>query len=92
MCRNVAENFKTDFGISITGISGPEGGTEEKPMGLYYIGVRYKDKFFSTAVVMEVDMTPPQEIIEKIVTDCNISEKNLTVIFIFFPKENDYVC
>lgn len=42
--------------------------------------LKYKDKFFSTAVVMEVDMTPPQEIIEKIVTDCNISEKNLTVI------------
>ena len=40
----------------------------------------YKDKFFSTVVVMEVDSTPPQEIIDKITTDCSISEKNLTII------------
>ena len=42
--------------------------------------IDYKDKFFSTVVVMEVDSTPPQEIIDKITTDCSISEKNLTII------------
>tara|TARA_B100001123_G_C15135203_1_gene957075 strand:+ start:27 stop:995 length:969 start_codon:yes stop_codon:yes gene_type:complete len=42
--------------------------------------LNYKDKFFSTVVVMEVDKKPPQEIIDKITHDCNISEKNLTVI------------
>ena len=40
----------------------------------------YQDKFFSTVAIMEVDSTPPQEIIDKIVNDCNISEKNLTII------------
>ncbi len=42
--------------------------------------LNYKDKFFSTVVIMEVDKQPPQEIIDKIVNDCNISEKNLTII------------
>ena len=42
--------------------------------------IDYKDKFFSTVVVLEVDQNPPQEIIDKITSDCGISEKNLTVI------------
>ena len=42
--------------------------------------LNYSDKFFSTVVVMEVDRTPPQEIIDKITSDCNVSEKNLTII------------
>ena len=42
--------------------------------------IGYEDKFFSTVVVLEVDQKPPQEIIDKVVTDCDISEKNLTVI------------
>ena len=42
--------------------------------------IGYEDKFFSTVVVLEVDQKPPQEIIDKIVSDCNISEKNLSII------------
>jgi methenyltetrahydromethanopterin cyclohydrolase len=42
--------------------------------------LNYSDKFYSTVVVLEVDRKPPQEIIDKITSDCGISEKNLTVI------------
>lgn len=34
----------TDCSIATTGILGPTGGTEEKPVGLVYISVGYKDK------------------------------------------------
>ena len=35
----------SDICVSTTGIAGPTGGTEEKPVGLVYIGIGTKDKF-----------------------------------------------
>lgn len=41
---NVRKKFKTDIGISITGIAGPSGGTKEKPVGLVFSCIDIKDK------------------------------------------------
>jgi len=39
MCRGVKNLADADFGISVTGIAGPGGGTPEKPVGTVWIGI-----------------------------------------------------
>lgn len=39
MARGIRNLAGTTFGISLTGIAGPEGGTPEKPVGLVYLGL-----------------------------------------------------
>ncbi len=39
MARNVRQIFKTDYGLAITGIAGPNGGTKKKPVGLVFIAI-----------------------------------------------------
>ncbi len=44
--REMVCGLKTDVGISVTGIAGPDGGTDEKPVGLVYMGIKAGDEVF----------------------------------------------
>jgi len=39
MASGVLSSSGADIGLAVTGIAGPEGGTEEKPVGTVYIGI-----------------------------------------------------
>ena len=55
MAKNIARYFKTDLGVSITGISGPSGGSKEKPVGLYYIGISFGEHHFSKKFITGIN-------------------------------------
>jgi nicotinamide-nucleotide amidase len=39
MAQGIRQSARTDLGLSVTGIAGPGGGTEEKPVGLAYVAL-----------------------------------------------------
>ncbi len=53
MARGVRDVCDVTWGLSVTGVAGPTGGTESKPVGTVYIGVAYagpwgSDRSFSS--------------------------------------------
>ncbi|MDX1934509.1 MAG: nicotinamide-nucleotide amidohydrolase family protein, partial [Capsulimonadales bacterium] len=71
MAERVRELAGTDFGIGITGIAGPGGGTSEKPVGLVYIalssaqGVR-ADKHLFTGIRADVRLRATQAALDRL--------------------------
>lgn len=50
MAKGVQKHLSTDTAISTSGVAGPDGGTDEKPVGTVWIGVAVKDKIITKKV------------------------------------------
>ena len=62
LAKNIARKNNTDIGIGITGIAGPDGGTEKKPVGLVFVGIFYKNNLYIKKYNLTPDRTTNREL------------------------------
>jgi nicotinamide-nucleotide amidase len=55
MAVAVRAKMNTDYAVSVSGIMGPTGQTDEKPLGMVWIGVANKEKVVSKVLYLRFD-------------------------------------
>ncbi len=65
MADGVRKLSRADIGISTTGIAGPGGGSEKKPVGLVYIGISSKLGTFSQKLLLGSGAENERELIRE---------------------------
>jgi nicotinamide-nucleotide amidase len=55
MAKGVQKELGVEIGIATSGIAGPDGGTEEKPVGTIWVAIAYRDKVETTQLKLFKD-------------------------------------
>lgn len=55
MARGCRQRLETDLSLAVTGIAGPGGGTDSRPVGLVHFGVAYGDDVWTRHEVFDGD-------------------------------------
>lgn len=66
MADGIRKLSGSDIALSLTGIAGPGGGSEEKPVGLVYLGVSVGDKLYAKKMLLGQHATRDREYIRKL--------------------------
>jgi len=53
MAVNVRKKIGADFGLATSGIAGPNGGTEEKPVGTVWVSIATANGVYSKRFIFE---------------------------------------
>lgn len=79
MAEGIKKLAETDYAISTTGIAGPTGGSEEKPVGLVYIGIAGKKNTYVLKKIIHQDFRDMKSEKEQLLMPCTFSEKLYSV-------------
>ena len=54
MVKNLSNISNSNVCVAITGIAGPKGASKNKPIGLVFIGIKYKKNIFLLNVYLKI--------------------------------------
>jgi nicotinamide-nucleotide amidase len=69
MAEQVRLRFGSDFGVATSGISGPDGGTEDKPVGLVWIALATAESTHADSFVFQVDRSRHRRLTAQVALD-----------------------
>lgn len=70
MAEGARRRFGADLAVSTTGISGPDGGTPEKPVGLVYVGLASPEGSAAHELLFRLDRERHRVLTAQVALDC----------------------
>jgi nicotinamide-nucleotide amidase len=80
MAQGAKELMKTDYSVAVSGVMGPEGGTEQKPVGTVWIAVSGKSKTLTQKIMVRH---------ERLLNIQNTATQALLMLLKFIRGESD---
>ena len=77
LARRVRERFRTDLGLAVTGIAGPDTDSPEHPIGLVYLGLATADEVRTRK--LELGPEQPRDVIQRRAAKAAINWARLTL-------------